>query len=546
RLFTARMKLGMFDPPEMVPYSKIDEKELDSAEHRAMAKTLANESMILLKNDGILPLKTSGLKIAVVGPLADQTKVLLGNYNGTPTHTVSVLEGLKAEFPEAQITFVPGTQFLRNNGDPLPASLLITVEGKPGLKEEFSTGDLFGEKPIVLATRQVTDVEVNPNDVPRETSGKYPLFITWSGFLTPNETGDYNLGARIEGTLARVYVEDKTVAQEFAGDAPGAHAKVGRVHLEAGKKVAIKFEYAITKPGPMQAQFIWAKYDPRPSPEAVAAAKNADVVVAVLGITSELEGEEMPVSEEGFKGGDRTSLDLPKPEQELLKTVASAGKPVVLVLTNGSALAVNWAKEHANAILDAWYPGEEGGSAVAETLSGKNNPAGRLPVTFYTGVDQLPPFEDYAMKGRTYRYFEGKPLYPFGYGLSYTKFSYTGLMLPKNAINAGDPLTAEVTIANTGKLEGDEVAQLYLAFPNTPGAPLRALRGFKRVHLKPGESQKVEFELKDRDLSMVNDAGEPIIAEGKYSVSIGGGQPNTGAPSVAGVFQVKGTKTLPE
>ena len=546
RLFTARMKLGMFDPPEMVPYSKIDEKELDSAEHRAMAKTLANESMVLLKNDGILPLKTSGLKIAVVGPLADQTKVLLGNYNGTPTHTVSVLEGLKAEFPEAQITFVPGTQFLRNNGDPVPASLLTTVEGKPGLKEEFSTGDLFGEKPIVLATRQVTDVEVNPNDLPQETSGKYPLFITWSGFLTPNETGDYNLGARIEGTMARVYVENKTVAQEFAGDAPGTHAKVGRVHLEAGKKVAIKFEYAITKPGPMQAQFIWAKYDPRPSPEAVAAAKNADVVVAVLGITSELEGEEMPVSEEGFKGGDRTSLDLPKPEQELLNAVASAGKPVVLVLTNGSALAVNWAKEHVNAILDAWYPGEEGGSAVAETLSGKNNPAGRLPVTFYTGVDQLPPFEDYAMKGRTYRYFEGKPLYPFGYGLSYTKFSYTGLMLPKNAINAGDPLTAEVTIANTGKLEGDEVAQLYLAFPNTPGAPLRALRGFKRVHLKPGESQKVEFELKDRDLSMVNDAGEPIIAEGKYSVSIGGGQPNTGAPSVAGVFQVKGTKTLPE
>jgi len=286
RLFTARMKLGMFDPPEMVPYSKIDEKELDSVKHRAMAKTLANESMVLLKNDGILPLKTSGLKIAVVGPLADQTKVLLGNYTGTPTHTVSVLEGLRAEFPDAQITFVPGTQFLRNNGDPVPASLLTSVEGKPGLKEEFSTGDLFGEKPIVLATRQVTDVELNQNDLPQETSGKYPLFVTWSGFLTANETGDYNLGARIEGTLGRVYVEDKTVAQQFTVDAPGTHAKVGRVHLEAGKKVAFKFEYAITKPGPMQAQLIWAKYDPRPSPEAVAAAKSADVVVAVLGITS--------------------------------------------------------------------------------------------------------------------------------------------------------------------------------------------------------------------------------------------------------------------
>jgi beta-glucosidase len=296
----------------------------------------------------------------------------------------------------------------------------------------------------------------------------------------------------------------------------------------------------------MMAELIWGKYDRKPSPEAVVAAKNADVVVAVLGITSELEGEEMPVSEEGFKGGDRTSLDLPKPEEELLKAVAATGKPVVLVLANGSALAVNWAKDHANAILDSWYAGEEGGTAVAQTLSGRNNPAGRLPVTFYTGVDQLPPFEDYAMKGRTYRYFEGKALYPFGYGLSYTTFSYKGLMLPKSALNAGDPLTAEVTVTNTGKLDGDEVAQLYLSFPNIPGAPLRALRGIRRVHLKAGESRKVRFELKDRDLSMVSEAGEPMIAEGKYSVSVGGGQPNTGAPSVGGTFQVKGTKTLPE
>ncbi len=193
-----------------------------------------------------------------------------------------------------------------------------------------------------------------------------------------------------------------------------------------------------------------------------------------------------------------------------------------------------------------WYSGEEGGVAVAETLSGKNNPAGRLPVTFYTGIDQLPPFEDYAMKGRTYRYFEGKPLFPFGYGLSYTTFSYSDLMLSKSAIQAGDPLTAEVTITNRGKLEGDEVAQLYLNFPNVAGAPLRALRGFKRIHLKPGESQKVSFVLKNRDLSMVSAAGEPIIAEGKYSVSIGGGQPGTDAPAIADTFQVKGTKTLPE
>ena len=547
RLFTARMKLGMFDPPEMVPYSKIDEKELDSAEHRGMARRMANESMVLLKNDGMLPLKAGAIKIAIVGPLADQTRYLLGNYNGLPTHTVSVLEGLKAEFPEAQITFVPGTQFLRNDGDLVPASVLTTADGQPGLKAEFSTGELFGSgKPTPLAASQARSLDLKSEDVPQEAAGKFPLLVEWNGFLTPTETGEFNLGVRIEGTFAMVSVDGKPVAQEFILGQSGVHAKVGRIHLDQGKKVAIKVNYAQTTPGPTKAQLIWAKYDSKPGPEAIAAAKNADVVIAVLGITSELEGEEMPVSEEGFKGGDRTSLNLPKPEEELLEAVAATGKPVVLVLSNGSALAVNWAKEHANAILESWYPGEEGGAAIAETLSGKNNPAGRLPVTFYTGVDQLPPFEDYAMKGRTYRYFEGKPLYPFGYGLSYTTFSYSGLTLPKEAVKAGDPLTAEVTVTNTGNREGDEVAQLYLNFPKVPGAPLRALRGFKRVHLKPGESQNLRFELRDRDLSMVSEAGEPIIAEGKYSVSIGGGQPDAEAPAAAGTFQVKGSKTLPE
>jgi beta-glucosidase len=237
---------------------------------------------------------------------------------------------------------------------------------------------------------------------------------------------------------------------------------------------------------------------------------------------------------------------LPRPEEDLIEALAATGKPLVLVLTNGSALAVNWAKDHANAILDAFYPGEEGGAAVAETLSGRNNPAGRLPVTFYTSVDQLPAFEDYGMKGRTYRYFDGKPLYPFGYGLSYTTFSYSGLNVPAKPIKAGDPLTADVTVANTGKLAGDEVAQLYLSFPDVKGAPIRALRGFQRVHLDPGKSQTIHFELKPRDLSMVSEAGEPIIADGQYKISIGGGQPGTGAPATAGTFQIKGTVTLPE
>jgi beta-glucosidase len=391
----------------------------------------------------------------------------------------------------------------------------------------------------------MSTVSLTGEGVPQEAAGKFPLTVTWDGFLTATESGEYSIGVRAKGNSAMIIVDGKPLALEYL-DAEHAQAKAGHIHLEQGKRVALKVRYELNEKGPVEAQLFWAKYDTQPSLEAISAAKDADVVVAVLGITGDLEGEEMPVNEDGFKGGDRTNIDLPKPEEALLQAVTATGKPVVLVLANGSALAVNWANEHVNAILESWYAGEEGGSAIAETLSGKNNPAGRLPVTFYTGLEQLPPFEDYGMQNRTYRYFHGKPLYPFGYGLSYTTFSYSGLSLPKNAIGAGDPLTAEVTVTNTGMREGDEVAQLYLSFPNVPGAPLRALRSFKRVHLKPGESQNITFELKDRDLSMVSEAGEPIVAEGAYTLSIGGGQPNSGAPAVAGSFQVLGTKTLPE
>jgi beta-glucosidase len=547
RLFTARMKLGMFDPPEMVPYSKIDEKLLDSAAYRAMARKLANEAMVLLKNDGVLPLKTSGIKIAVVGPLAEQTKFLLGNYNGIPTHTVSILEGLKAEFPGATIKYVEGTQFLSKRATPVPAALLST-DGKPGAKASYSEMkgmDLTNSaaKPVVLVSRIEPGINVAAQPLPVEVAGKTPIAIHWDATLTPTETGDYNLGLKAAGYF-RVTLDGKDVASDWLST--GKDPKLGRVHLEKGKPAKLTVDYGQGGDSGAAAQLLWAKVDLKPSPEAVAAAKDADVTIAVVGITSELEGEEMQVNEEGFKGGDRTSIDLPKPEQQLLEALATAKKPLVVVLTNGSALGVNWAKEHASAILEAWYPGEEGGAAVAETLSGRNNPAGRLPVTFYKDVSQLPAFENYAMKGRTYRYFEGTPLYPFGYGLSYTTFAYSDLTVSTAPVAAGSPVVAEVTVTNTGKKAGDEVAQLYLSFPNVPGAPLRALRGFQRVHLEAGASQKVRFELKDRDLSMVTEAGDPIIAEGEYSISVGGGQPNSGLPVQTKTFKVKGKLTLPE
>jgi beta-glucosidase len=546
RLFTARIKLGMFDPPDMVPYNKIDQGELNSPENRDLARKIADESMVLLKNDGTLPLKTSGIKIAVIGPLANQTKVLLGNYNGTPTHTVSILEGLRKEFAGASIQYVPGTQFLSHDATPVPASVL-TVNGKAGLKVCYSrldVSDINHPKPTMPVAQRIyptLDAAIQP--LPPNAAHLKPLAITWDGLLTATETGDFYVGLKSNG-IFRVQLEGKNVTSAYGGDP--SEPKLGRVHLEAGKPAALHVVYTPPEDGSLIASLVWSKADLTPQPEAIEAAENADVVIAVLGITSELEGEEMEVSEPGFKGGDRTSLDLPKPEEDLLEAVAEAGKPVVLVLTNGSALAVNWAKNHVNAILDAWYPGEEGGTAVAETLSGRNNPGGRLPVTFYTSVDQLPPFEDYSMKGRTYRYFEGTPLYSFGYGLSYTTFSYSNLALPTSPVSAGEAITAEATVTNAGSRAGDEVAQLYLSFPNVAGAPIRALRGFQRIHLAPGQSQRLQFNLAPRDLSMVTEAGEPIVAQGKYSISVGGGQPNGGAPTVKGTFDVRGSVVLPE
>jgi beta-glucosidase len=548
RLFTARMRLGMFDPPDMVPYNKIDEKLLDGPENRAMALKLANESMVLLKNDGSLPLRTSGIKIAVVGSLADQTAYLLGNYNGIPTHTVSVAEGLRAEFPKAQLRFVSGTRFLSKDVEPVPPDLL-TTEGKPGVRATYySLEDLLallggGNLPPPLLTRIEPGIDIAPGALPAEVAGKPGLIVSWQATFTPKESGDYNFGLTGEGFL-RILLDDKVIAMSFRTN--GVETKLGRAQLVAGHPYALKVEYGLGAEVHANPKLVWAKRELQPSPEAIAAAKDSEVVVAVVGITSELEGEEMAVSEDGFRGGDRTSLDLPKPEEDLLKAVVATGKPLVVVLMNGSAMSVNWAKEHANALLEAWYSGEEGGRAVAQTLAGVNNPAGRLPVTFYTGVDQLPPFEDYSMANRTYRYFTGTPLFPFGYGLSYSKFTYSNARISSKKLQAGEPLTVEADVKNVSKRDGDEVVEVYLTFPKLPGAPIRALRGFTRVEVPAGKTQHVRLALQPRDLSYVSQDARILISPGSYSLSIGGGQPGTSAAVQEIGFIIDGEKQLPE
>jgi beta-glucosidase len=282
--------------------------------------------------------------------------------------------------------------------------------------------------------------------------------------------------------------------------------------------------------------------------EALAAVKDADVVVAAVGITSEVEGEEM--SDEGlppgFHGGDRTSIDLPGPEEELIEAAKAAGKPLVVVLMNGGALSVNWSAEHANAILEAWYPGEEGGSAVAKTLSGANNPAGRLPVTVYRGVNDLPGFEDYDMSKRTYRYYKGPVLYSFGFGLSYSTFRYSGMTLSAKELTAGEALGVDVDVENTSKVQGDEVAELYLDFPGQAGAPQVALRGFQRVGLSPGEKRRVHFDLTARDLSWVSPEGSRVMAAGSFHLFVGGAQPGKDVAGERATFLVHGVLALPD
>ncbi len=540
RLFTARIKLGMFDPPAMVPYDHIAHDQLNSAAHRALARRLADEAMVLLKNDGVLPLKHVR-RIAIIGPLADQTAVLLGNYNGIPTHTVSMLEGMRAEFPQARITYVPGTQFLAQNlGTPVPADRLTTPDGRPGLQAEYSEFRGIGKPPAPLVKRVDASLNLNEASLPAAARGRRGISVHWTGYLHPQASGNFLLGVHTSG-YARALLNGQPIVHGYT---PGTN--LGQVHLTRGQAVKLDITYVQFGGQRPLAQLVWAPVRSGVDPAAIAAARKADVVIAVVGITSRLEGEEMPIDQPGFLGGDRTNLKMPQPEEELVEAVAATHKPLVVVLMNGSALAVNWEKAHADAILEAWYSGEEGGAAIADTLSGRNDPAGRLPVTFYQSVHQLPNFEDYSMQGRTYRYFKGQPLWPFGYGLSYTQFHYSHLSLPAGPIEAGAPLDAAVTVSNTGKLAGDEVVQLYLQFPQVPGAPIRALRGFQRIHLAPGASQVVHFHLMRRDLSMVTAAGDIIVAPGEYTVSVGGGQPGTGAPAASGQFEVKGQVMLPE
>ncbi|HEY1900072.1 MAG TPA: glycoside hydrolase family 3 C-terminal domain-containing protein [Steroidobacteraceae bacterium] len=527
RALSVRFKLGMFDPPDAsaaVPASAVD-----SPAHRQRALQVARESMVLLKNNGILPLTHAPARIAVIGPLADSVRMLEGNYNGTPSRVTTLVEGIRHQFRGSQIVFEAGTtQFLR---EPVlvPATALSTRQGVPGLTLQYFASEARGGAALLTRVERT----VNTEDAGRK-------FARWSGWLRPAQSGDYSIG--VPGGRNRLFLDGKLLvdSQQRGGGQPGFAA----VHLEQGHRYAITVDNSPAFSRGVR--LVWVRKDPEAQARALEAARHAQLVIAVVGITADLEGEESALAIPGFKGGDRTSLDLPAEEEALVEALKGTGKPLVVVLVSGSGLGVNWLQANADAILQAWYPGEEGGTAVAETLAGRNNPAGRLPVTFYKSVADLPEFTDYSMQNRTYRYFAGPVLYPFGYGLSYSRFKYEALQLSAPTLTAGQPLTVQARVTNTSARDGDEVAQLYLQFGGASGAPRRALRGFQRLHLRAGESRTVRFTLPARQLSHVNNAGQVVVSAGSYEVSVGGGQPQITPNVISATLTIQGEHRLPD
>ncbi len=541
RVLRSRFKLGLFDPPERVKWTQIRPEANDTPAHRALALEAARESIVLLKNDGVLPLRKTLKTVAVVGPNADDVPVLFGNYSGWNEKAVTPYQGIKAKLPRARVILARGTSLTGSYGTPIPSEYLTPAGGKPGehglRAEYFANTKLSGEPQLVRVDKAVDFAWQTPPGpgVPLED-----FSVRWTGTLTPKTSGEYALGFTGDDGF-RVWLDGQPIVEDWTEHAATPASK--RLRLEAGRSYAIKAEFFQAK-GSIVARLEWEAPGQveRLQAEALAAARRADAVVAVMGIASSLEGEEMKTTAEGFRGGDRTEIALPEMQERFLEKLSATGKPIVLVLLSGSPLAVPWASDKLPAVVQLWYPGEEGGTALADVLFGDYNPAGRLPLTFYKSVDQLPPFVDYAMDGRTYRFFKGEPLFPFGHGLSYARFEYSPLAAPAK-LETTAPAEVSVEVKNAGAREGDEVVQLYVSHLGaTTRVPIRSLEGVQRVHLKPGEQRRVTFRLEPKQLAIVNDAGQVRVEPGRVVVAVGGKQPGFKGAADAATTQVVTTE----
>lgn len=516
RLFTARFRLGMFDPPGRVPFSKIGMDQVESPAHRKVALEAAEKSIVLLKNEnGILPLRKVPASIAVIGPGADAPDTLLGNYHGIPSFLITPLGGIRHEFgSKATIRYALGSTYVPSWTALIPEQALTPTgyENAHGLLAEYFADKNFQGRPQLrrIERRGYFDWDMHEPAVIRA----FPhdgVALRWSAVLHVKESGDYALGLANPDcdscsgkSTAKLYIDNRLFTQLISGRY-GHRVQTQTMHLDGGKTYHLRVDYTQDGHG-AGIELVWRPPAEVSLHEAVEAARASDLSILCLGLNSHLEGEESPLVIPGFDHGDRTTLQLPEVQQKLLSAVLDTGKPVIVVLMSGSALAVPVAKQRARAIVEAWYPGQAGGTAIAETLAGKNNPAGRLPVTFYKSVKQLPPFTDYSMKNRTFRFFTSTPLYPFGFGLSYSDFRYSDIGVQAQ----GGKYKVTATVKNASGAGGDEVVQLYASRGHSSGPELR---GFRRIHLGPGASAQVAFMIDAADLG------------GRKFVSIGGGQP---------------------
>jgi len=546
RLFVARMRLGLFDPSARVPFAAIPITENHSAAHQALALRAAREAIVLLKNDGVLPLDRPTSRIAVVGPTATSLIALEGNYNGTPTAPVLPLDGMEAVFGPGRVSFAQGSPFVQQVAVPVPRTAF-----PGGLTATFFNGAEF--KGSAVATRQFREIDVNWDSIdPAPGVDRKAFSVRWTGRIAPPAPGDYSFELDTHRCDTGGGAESYSVAIEGT---PALHVDSGCTGADAARRT-LTVHFADTRPRAFSLDlahrsarsgslaFAWKPPLAALRDEAVRTAANADVVVAFVGLNAWLEGEEMPLKIPGFTGGDRTSIALPAPQLALLDALATTGKPLVVVFQSGSALALGSREANARAVIEAWYPGEQGGQAIAEVIRGTVNPSGRLPVTFYRSTEQLPPFTDYGMAGRTYRYFGGPPEYRFGHGLSYTQFAYQRPKVSARRLAAGKEQLVTVRVRNAGKVAGDEVVQLYLSTPGRPDTPLRSLKGYERIHLAAGETGTVSFRLTPRDLAFADASGVMRIAPGDYHLWVGGGQPNA-APGRETRFRVTGELSLP-
>ncbi len=548
RLMLARMKLGMFDPPEMVPYTKIPYSVNDCEKHNEAALAMARKSMTLLKNDGLLPLNKAKIhKIAVIGPNADSVAALRGNYNGTASKPVTVLDGIRrAAGDDIEVTYASGCPLVLSVVD---SQYLFTTDDSGqqvhGLTGQYYRGiDLEGEPVFERIDRQIkmdwglgspTDEEAAQGILTPEQRIDSDYFsIKWKGQLAAPVSGAYKLGI-ISDDGCRLYIDGEKIADGWSQHAMSPF--IADISLQEGKRYDIMIEFfeAAQDAG---IELVWQlpkseqgeeNAEHKLAAETVEAVKQADIAIFVGGLDAMWESEERSDSDdvEGFKGGDRTKIELPETQLRTLRELEKTGTPIVFVLLAGSPIAFDGVDKNIPAILMAWYPGQRGGDAVADVLFGDYNPAGRLPVTFYASTDELGDFKDYTMtagKGKTYRYYKGEPLYPFGHGLSYTTFKYSDMKISRDEINADDTVTVSVDVANTGTRDGEEVVQLYVRdVESSLPMPLKQLRGFERILLQKGQRKTVTFTLKPtEDMRYYNAQKQRyVVWPGEFEIQIG-------------------------